>query len=226
MGKIKTQQGRNHSHEILSEFTDTLRDDVVKEGWSDFWSQLGVDLRGSDSPEANKKSPDQPLVVKDPFTGAIEIFKSAASNSESKKHGEKAPRAEAAMNYHEDFVRSSEHASKQEMREVNQRLQEIMAELQKLVSSSKVLQMEFADIGVEQAPPQAGEYHLNFFDWLLLTIRAARKKVEDSGAWLATGKKKAGGKGKWNNKQRKDYFANTSVSMNNESGGGYINQTG
>ena len=85
--------------------------------------------------------------------------------------------------------------------------------------------MEFANVNVDQAPTQAGEYHINFFDWLLLTIRTAREKVENSGAWLATAKGKSGKK-RWGAKERKDWFSNTSVSMSNESGGGVINQTG
>jgi hypothetical protein len=83
------------------------------------------------------------------------------------------------------------------MREINEKLQQIMAELQRLISSSKELKLEFADVNVDAPPPQAGEYHLNFFDWLLLTIRTAREKVEDSGAWLNAVKGKNKKKGYW-----------------------------
>ncbi|HSA84188.1 MAG TPA: DUF5660 family protein [Patescibacteria group bacterium] len=232
MGKTGTQVQRSQGFEALREIGDTITEaakNETKQGWKDFWAQMGVQLNGAtQSPEANHTNPDKPLVLKDPFTGAVEVFKAANKPSAERQQKEQAPqRAEAAIDHHTDFIKSSERAAQMERSEITKRLNDIMAELQRLVSSSKVLQMEFADVSVQQAPQQAGEYHLNFFDWLLLTIRAARQKVEDSGAWLATSKKKGKkGKGTWNNKQRKDWFENTSLSMGNESGGGYINQTG
>lgn len=225
MGKTTTQPRRVQGFESLREFGDDVKEQVdFKSSWDEVWSEvLGLKKNSSEK----NGTPQPELTVADPFTQKQEVFNASKHQSSETKHRtEKAPqRIEAAIDHHGDVIRSSERASKQEMREINQRLQDIMAELQRLVSSSKVLQMEFAGVTVEQAPQQAGEYHLNFFDWLLLTIRAARQKVEDSGAWLATSKKK-GGKGRWNNKQRKDWFENTSLSMGNESGGGYINQTG
>lgn len=224
MSKSKTQPRRVQGFESIREFGDDVKEQIdVKSSWDEVWSEVfGVKKKSSE------KTSQPDFTVTDPVTGEQSIFdiKAHKAQKSESRHAEKAPlRKEAAIDHHNDFVRSYERASKQETHEIKQRLQEIMAELQRLVSSSKVLQMEFADVTVNQAPQQAGEYHLNFFDWLLLTIRAARQKVEDSGAWLATNKKK-GTKGRWNNKQRQDWFANTSLSMGNESGGGYINQTG
>lgn len=205
MAKTKISHGRNRSLETLQEFGDalgdTLKNEVGKKTIDNLFSQLlGIDI-GS-SPEANKKSPDKPLTVKDPFTGEISVFQAADHKGKrevKKNHAEKTPKAEkridAAIDHAGDMRNLSERFSHMENREINQRLQEIMVELKRLVSTSKVLQMEFANVDVEQAPTQAGEYHINFFDWLLLTIRAARQKVEDSGAWLATAKGKSGKKG-------------------------------
>jgi len=227
MGKPTTKVGRVQGFESIREFSDHFAEQVdVRDSWNEVWSEiLGTDKK-------KKKSSEQELTITDPFTGQKDVVfdasKHQADKSQSKevKHVEKAhAKAEAAMDYHQNFVKNREITSQKESHEIHQRLNDIMFELQKLVNSSKVLQMEFAGVSVDQAPKQAGEYHLNFFDWLLLTIRSARQKVEDSGAWLATSKKK-GGKGSWNNKQRQDWFANTSLSMGNESGGGYINQTG
>lgn len=168
-----------------------------------FFEQLvGFSLNNDKiSPEANLKSPDQPLIIKDPVTGQIDVFHAAKHKKQESPqiYADKAPKAEkpkeAAIDYHDDFLKSSEKASVAETREVNERLQQIMNELKRLIGSSKVLQAEFADVNMDQTPPQVGEYHINFFDWLLLTIRTAREKVEDSGAWLATTKSKSGKKG-------------------------------
>ncbi len=225
MGKPTTKPGRFQGFENFREFSDHFSKQVdVEDSWNEVWSEiLGTDKK-------KKKSSESELTITDPFTNQKDVVFDASKHQTDKshevKHVEKAhAKAEAAIDYHQNFLKNREIHSKQENQEIHQRLNDIMFELQKLVNSSKVLQMEFAGVSVDQAPKQAGEYHLNFFDWLLLTIRSARQKVEDSGAWLATSKKK-GGKGSWNNKQRKDWFSNTSLSMGNESGGGYINQTG
>ena len=127
------------------------------------------------------------------------IFDKAKINaSEKKDHKEKAPRIEAAINYGAEIARSSERAAKSETHQMNQNIKEIQHELKQLLQSSKVLQMEFAEVAVEQAPVDAGQYHMNFFEWMLATIRQARHKVEDSGAWLNTVKGKGGKKGKTN----------------------------
>lgn len=225
MSKTQKNYQRFQGFESLRDFGDDVKEQVdVKSSWDEVWSEvLGLKKKVA---ETQPQHADQ-LTVTDPFAHKQEVFNASKhqGTAETKRTEKAQVQKEAAINYHADFVKNSERASKKEMHEINQRLQDIMAELQRIVSSSKVLQMEFAGVTVDQAPQQAGEYHLNFFDWLLLTIRDARKKVEDSGAWLAT-KKKKGTKGKWNNKQRQDWFSNTSLSMGNESGGGYINQTG
>lgn len=159
---------------------------------------LGLDLGGS-----KDKSKNNHVEVKQPekkFTTTgieiIDIFVSGKMTTEKKASKEKAPRIEAAMNYSGEIARSGERATKSEMREMSQNVQEIKAELNKLMASSKVLQMEFADLAMEQTPVDAGKYHVNFFDWMLIVIRQARQKVEDSGAWLSAVKGKRTGKAK------------------------------
>ena len=39
---------------------------------------------------------------------------------------------------------------------------------------------------------------MNFFEWMLAVIRAAREKVEDSNAWLGTVKGKGAQRNYWN----------------------------
>jgi len=203
MGKIKSMHKgfKSPETEKFSDVAEVAKDQISSFG-NDFFEQLvGFSLGGDKaSSESSHQSPDKPLVIQDPVTGAIELFNAAnkKSPSETQKHyAEKAPKPkiEAGIDHHTNFIQNSERVMHAENREIKQKLQEIMNELQRLVSTSNVLKMEFADVSVEQAPQQAGEYHLNFFDWLLLTIRAARQKVEDSGAWLATAKNKGGKKG-------------------------------
>jgi hypothetical protein len=157
---------------------------------------LGLEIGGGK--QAKSEQPEAKQEKKTTTTGIeiIDIFVAGKMTAEKKTSKEKAPRIEAAMNYSGEIARSGERASKAEVREMNQNIQEIKAELNKLLASSKVLQMEFAEVSMEQTPVDSGKYHMNFFDWMLIVIRQARQKVEDSGAWLNTMKGKGKGRGK------------------------------
>lgn len=119
------------------------------------------------------------------------LAKLRKTSSETIESGRKATNAEAAINYTREVLQT-ERFSKQELGEISAQVQQIKAELKKLVASSRILQVQFSEISVEQAPKEIGKYHLNFFEWLLGVIQVARKNVESSGAWLNTSKKKQG----------------------------------
>lgn len=175
---------------VKTDLQNSLKKDVLAGGGTDFMNQLlGLNIGGKSA----EKSHEEPKTT---TNGAIEIFSifTAQKTKEAGKPAEKPKKAEsraaAAIEYHRDVVRSSEKASKKETGEMNQRAQEIMVEIRKLIQSSKGLEMQFARVAVETKPREVGQYHLNFFDWMLAVIRTARMKVEDSGAWLGTVKGK------------------------------------
>lgn len=116
---------------------------------------------------------------------------------------ERRPAIAAGNNYHTEIARSNEISSRRESQELKMQIQEITEELRRLVSSSdKVMQMVYADISVASTPAIVGKYHTNFFAFLLIVIRQAREKVEDSGAWLSVAKSK-GGKKSYNVQSKK-----------------------
>lgn len=135
-----------------------------------------------------------------------------------KGHSEKQPHIEAAMNYSREIAQSSERASKGEMREMQRNIQEIQNELRQLLQSSKVLSMEFAEVATEQTPTEVGKYHINFFDWMLVVIRQARQKVEDSGAWLNVMKGKKGKKGTFSVGNMSQHQAGERTTIQNSAG--------
>jgi hypothetical protein len=116
-------------------------------------------------------------------------------------HGEKKDNhghVEAGIDYHREITHFAERAHHHENTELEQKVQEIVNELQRLVdSSSTLIQAEYQDIAVMQAPSEVGKYHVNFFDWMLSVIQNARMKVEDSGAWLTAMQSKKGKKNYW-----------------------------
>jgi len=113
---------------------------------------------------------------------AVYLGKPHENNSEAE---EKKSVAEAAIDYSREILHTGERAISRGNKEMETQLREIMAEIKKLADSSKELQQQFRGIAVEQYVAAPGEYHKNFFSWLLSVVRAARAKIEDSSAWLS-----------------------------------------
>ena len=201
MGKTKTKKGQNILKNPIEAIQGYGSDAVssVAETATNQIDTLFVDLLGlgSSSESQNKEN-----------NGEIELFSRAKEQKAETGH------IRAHIEYHDEIRKVGERASHAETKQLTRQVQEILMELKKLISSSKTMEMEFADIAVMETPPEVGEYHLSFFDWLLITIKQAREKVEDSGAWLAAvkGKNSKKGGGYW------DMFKKhgTSFGMSNE----------
>ncbi len=117
-------------------------------------------------------------------------------NLEQKKQ-EKAQRIEAGWDYAGEIIHAGERSRNQENHTIEQQIQAILYEIQKLINSSEVLAMEFEEVAVTEIPVNAGKYHVNFFEWVLSVIKVARMKVEDSNAWMQTVKGKGAKKDYW-----------------------------
>jgi len=121
-------------------------------------------------------------------------------------------RAEAGIDYISEILHGERRISRNEQMELNQRIDQLIQELHKLATSSKTLETQFREVVVEQRPASAGKYHVNFFEWMLSVVRAARITVEESGSWLGA----MAGK-----KSKKDYWGmakkhGTSFSLSGE----------
>lgn len=121
-----------------------------------------------------------------------------SENKDTEKNTEKTPKPkkeiQPGIDYHKEYYESitkfAERASYGETSEQKKQIQQIMAELKKLVLSTKSLQAQFGMVTVNEAPSNPGKYYVNFFEWLLIMLRQARQKVEDSKSWLETVKGK------------------------------------
>jgi hypothetical protein len=96
----------------------------------------------------------------------------------------------AGIDYTSEILYGSKNLNKREAVELDQRIQDIMDELKRLVKSSSILNSDFLNLSAEQKPLNPGKYDLNFFEWLLIEIKKIRMKVEDAGAWLTVMKSK------------------------------------
>ena len=102
------------------------------------------------------------------------------------------PAIRAAYDYAGEIIKTGE-TQKQETKEIQYKLNEIIGELQRISTASVVLEKEVIE-ATGQTIVNPGKYHLNFFEWLLIEIKQARMQVEDAGAWLATVSSKNGKK--------------------------------
>jgi Domain of unknown function (DUF5660) len=207
--KSKSRQNFVNPLELGREAVHTVQKGAVDEAQQSaksFISQLlGIDF----DENAGKNAHDKKTVSNENIqeqAKAGEIFNSAkhhATAESHKVHADKAPKPhiEAAIDYHgkftHDIVKSREKASKTELHEMQRNIEQIKVELTKLVASSSDLKMEFASIAVEQSTPEVGQYHLNFFEWMLIVIKSARQKVEDSQSWVGAIKGKGTKKSYW-----------------------------
>jgi hypothetical protein len=212
MGKTKagSKQKESNISETLGSFTNEAANQMSPFA-PDFFSQLmGWGLGKSSESGQHEKAPTGGKAT----GGEIVNFGGVAKSENKKVSIEKRAEApiKAGINYHEKIARSGEKSLSRSDQERKQLIQELLVEIHKLVNSTKLLQTEFAQIGVQSAPENVGQYHINFFEWMLSVIRIAREKVEDSGAWLQTVKGKAGKKGYWGMFQKHG----TSFGMSNE----------
>lgn len=92
---------------------------------------------------------------------------------------------EPGLDYRAEVLHAERRITQQDNRAIEVKIEEILVELKKLVSSSKELEIAFKDVAVAQAPVKPGKYHENFFEWVLSTIKHARARVEESLGWMS-----------------------------------------
>lgn len=104
---------------------------------------------------------------------------------------------EPGIDYRREILRGEERLNKEQTRELSVKIQEIILELKQLMNVSQELKVEFKEIAVEPRIANPGKYHVSFFEWVLLIVKQARMKVEDSAAWLSAFKSKKAKKQYW-----------------------------
>lgn len=200
-----TAETGSHSQGLSDQFRQQIKTNAKALPGDIFGQLLGMGGYENSQPSSQSKSED--------MTPGQEFILPKSTKRAEIQHQERKPAIAAGINYHAEIARGSELANKRESRELKMQIEQIMEELKRLVDSSdKVLQMAYADITVASTPAIVGKYHTNFFAFLLIVIRQARQKVEDSGAWLSVAKSK-GGKKSYQMQSKKN---GTSFSMSSE----------
>lgn len=120
-----------------------------------------------------------------------QIEEAKAAQEQAEKSAE-APK-EAAIEYAREIVHVGE--SRKENQESSQKIQMLIQELQRLAQSVQAIEKAMILQAIDpSAGTKTGKYYENFFEWMLTVVQDARRKVEDSGAWLSamSSKKKPG----------------------------------
>lgn len=168
--------------ELGTGIATTVKNDVAKGMMTDLWDQfLGVDKYKKSAKESGDLQEGQELNL----------------NAKKNKKEETAEIALPGLDYQREILYGEKRVIKENRQVIEVKIQEIIIEIKKLTAQSKELQAQFKEITVEMLPVNPGQYHLNFFEWMISVIRQARMKVEDSSAWLSLFASKKGKKEYW-----------------------------
>ncbi len=123
----------------------------------------------------------------------------------------KSPSAEHRA-YFQEILAAPSKQNHEEQQQLSMQIEEIRIEIKKLKDASAEMEMVFTEINTQQTPEKPGKYHLNFYEWVFLTIRNTREKMEEVNTLGAMVN---------NRKQEKQYMAmskkhGTSFTLNNE----------
>lgn len=157
----------------------SMASDVAKGMGSDFWKQV-VSV-GNEKQKMPEDGGD--LVEGQELTLANFANEQTEMEKKAKDLGTEA--GELAVEYKKEILHGALRKERKTTQGIEIKIQEIVAELKRLTTTSKELQIEFKEVAIQQRVINPGKYHVNFFEWVLSIVRHARIKVEDSKAWLA-----------------------------------------
>ena len=132
---------------------------------------------------------------------SLDLSQSHADNAQPQEpaYPELKEMIQPGYEYHRPFTQVTETRAvvKEDSRQIQMRIDQIVVELKKLTTSSQELEIQFKEVSMEESPVEPGTYHLNFFEWVFSAIQKARERIEESQAWLSLFKSKKKQKGYW-----------------------------
>lgn len=111
---------------------------------------------------------------------SVSISKKAESKAAESHETEKPALTSEHLAYYSEFKRATEGKNVDETNVViKNQLEQILAELRNLKSSSDELENVFKDVAIETPPEKPGIYHLTFFEGFLKLVMKMKDKVQD-----------------------------------------------
>lgn len=191
---------QNPIESIAKGVGDSLTSDLLKDAGKDFMNQL---LGFEKKVEKSKK-----------VSGELQIGEEIDLTELSQNKSEKAPGLDIlpGLDYRREILYRRQRVIRENEQQLKAEIHQIQVELKKISASSKILEVQFKDVVVEQHIEKPGKYHVNFYQQILSLLQKARMAVEDAGTWLAALKSKKGQKSYW--KMFKKY--KTTFGLSNE----------
>ena len=111
-------------------------------------------------------------------------------------------RAVMHREYFRRYVEAPEPTNTREQQTNTVRIQEVQAEIKKLISASQEMEIAFkevsADVSTKSITSKPSQYEAHFFEWVLVTIKNARARIEEGQNWLALFSSKRSQQKYWN----------------------------
>ena len=184
----------------------TLSKDALRSIWEDF-------IKAS----AKQTLPEQLLNVKSEKKGLQSHEAILQEGQEFSLIQEKSEKKAVVASEHREYFRSLDPIEAPRAQEVEKRQQvALQMEIKKLIKASKEMEIAFKQVSqqvtVDSKSGSPSTYEINFLEFVLMTVRNARVRVEEGKNWLALFASKKGQKQYWNQFAKKG----TSFSMSSE----------
>ena len=176
---LKTVREKNLDEigtELLTSAAKTTTNELNEE-WKTFMRQaLGQ------AEQAQKQAHDA-----EKLTGELQEGEEISFASKKVEIKEMRVEGDPDMKYVDKILHAETIRVNADNQEIKQRLTEIQVELKKITEKSKELEVQFRQVAAEtiQENIKPGNYHLNFVEWMLSTIQAARVRIESSANWMS-----------------------------------------
>jgi len=92
---------------------------------------------------------------------------------------EKRPISVEHQAYVREILNTSSREENEERQQISVQIEEIRAEIVKLKETSSEMELVFDETTSQDIPEKPGKYHLAFYEWVLLSIKTTRKKMEE-----------------------------------------------
>lgn len=97
----------------------------------------------------------------------------------SEKEAEKPKISAEHQAYFREVMAAPQRKEQEDTQALRAQIEEIRIEIKKLKDASAEMEVVFREVSTQETPEKPGKYHLTFYEWVFVTVRNARKKMEE-----------------------------------------------
>jgi hypothetical protein len=99
--------------------------------------------------------------------------------------------------YFQEVTTGEKRKNNEQKVEIKMQIDQILAEIRTISATSQEMETIVKEANKQQVTKEVGTYHLNFFAWLLDTVRTARVRMEAGNSWMQMFAGKKNGRAYW-----------------------------